>query len=68
MTMPDNLDRGVCGACFDCKHKVVEECFKEDVQAFSRYALLSRLGGSPALCQDGGNTYYVCHVRLPGEG
>lgn len=65
--MPDNLNSGTCGACFERKCKVVEEHFTDDLSAFSRYAALSRQGGSPALCQNGCGSYYVCHIRLPGE-
>jgi len=68
MTMQDNLDDSTCGACFKTEAKIVEETFAEDIAAFARYSFLSRQGGSPALCQDNCGTYYVCHIRLPGEG
>lgn len=65
--MQDDLENSSCGACFKTKASIVEESFVEDVSAFARYAFLSRHGGSPALCQDNGGTYYVCHICLPGE-
>lgn len=67
-TMQDNLDHSACGACFEGKGNVVEEDFADDTSAFSRYAFLARQGGAPALCQDPSGIYYVCHIRLPGEG
>lgn len=59
---PDPLP---CGACFNAGSAIVEEAFSDSLVAFARYAELCRQGDSPALCQEGGGTYYVCHIAGP---
>lgn len=66
--MPDVPNNSPCGACFSAGAKVVEEAFADNLAAFVRYAILSRQGKAPALCQEGGGTYYVCHLATAEEG